>query len=99
MSSNPRAVIPVERIRGPELTVCGGADQVWTSCSYAALIKQRLRSHHHRYNDVFLKEPLADHFVGGLVPFNIPAFLTPTDERARERVWPKVLAFLGTATA
>jgi dienelactone hydrolase len=99
VSSNPRAVIPVERIRGPELTVCGGSDQVWTSCAYADLIRRRLRSHHHPYHDVFLKEPVADHFVGGLVPFNIPAFATPSDEQARERVWPKVLAFLQAAAA
>jgi dienelactone hydrolase len=99
VSSNPRAVIPVERIRGPELTVCGGSDQVWTSCPYADLIRQRLRSHHHPYHDVFLKEPEADHFVGGLVPFNLPEFLTPSDERARELVWPKVLAFLKAASA
>jgi dienelactone hydrolase len=99
VSSNPRAVIPVEHIHGPELTVCGGLDQIWASCPYADLIMRRLRSHHHRYHDVFLEESEADHFVGGLVPFNLPAFLDPSDERAREQVWPRVLTFLKAATA
>src|SRR5262249_41295890 len=34
-SDDPSAAIPVERIQGPILLACGGADTVWVSCPYA----------------------------------------------------------------
>lgn len=37
----PAAVIPVDRIRGPILTLCGGADLIWPSCPYAHAIATR----------------------------------------------------------
>ena len=37
----PGSIIPVERIRGPILTACGGADMVWVSCAYSQAIARR----------------------------------------------------------
>lgn len=60
----PEAIIPVEKIKGPIFTVCGGADTVWTSCSYAADITQRLAARHSPYPHTALSYPGAGHEVG-----------------------------------
>ena len=44
--ANANAIIPVERIDGPLLTVAGIADAVWPAASYAAAIADRLEEHH-----------------------------------------------------
>ena len=97
-TDNPKALFPVEQIAAPILLVCGGNDQRWVSCEYSAEMMARLRSHHDPYPHSLLKEAFAGHDVGSLMP-DEPQFdgTTPTavaDERARESVWPHVLAFL-----
>lgn len=64
----PEAVIPVERINGPVLADCGGADQVWASCSYGEAIMQRLDAHHDPHSHRLLAYPNAGHGVGAIVP-------------------------------
>jgi hypothetical protein len=44
--ADARAIIPVERIRGPVLTASGGFDQLWDSSGFAAAIQRRLSRHH-----------------------------------------------------
>jgi dienelactone hydrolase len=61
-----RAVIPVERIRGPILLTCGELDAVWPSCRYADAITGRLRAHQFAYPVTALGYHDAGHLVGGL---------------------------------
>jgi dienelactone hydrolase len=90
---DPRSVIPVERIRGPVFVSCGENDVVWPSCAYAEAIAAR-RERHHR--PVVLHESdAAGHGTGTLAPYAITTALdSRVDEQARERLWPRLLAFL-----
>ena len=69
--SPPRqqAVIPVERIRGPVVLVCGGRDLVWPSCLYADAIADRLARHGGGGRVTELSYPDAGHSVGEVVPY------------------------------
>jgi dienelactone hydrolase len=60
------AVIPVERIRGPVLMTCGGADNEWSSCGYEQAIVARLKAHHFAYPITALSYLTAGHGVGDL---------------------------------
>lgn len=60
----PAAVIPVEKIRGPVFTSCGGDDTVWPSCTYASAITRRLQATHSPYSHVALNYPDAGHAIG-----------------------------------
>jgi dienelactone hydrolase len=93
----PRAVIPVERIRAQLLLACGGEDATWTSCPYADAIVERRRKEGEA--TTLYRYPRAGHFVGS------PAFayepgVTYTDtsvpwtERGREDLWPRIVAFV-----
>ena len=61
-----RAVIPVERIRGPILLACGGQDLTWPSCGYVDAITARLRAHRFAHPVTALRYPDAGHLIGGL---------------------------------
>lgn len=103
------AVIPDERIRGPVLLVCGGADQVWVSCPYARAINARLTAHHDRYAHELYAYSDAGHGVGSLIPYE-PSQVGPqtsalsgrfpsSNQLASAQVWPHVVAFLRAASA
>jgi dienelactone hydrolase len=95
---DPRAVIPVERIRGPIFANCAENDSVWPSCAYADAIVARLEAHH-RHDYVLHESAAATHGAGTLAPYaisSIPGSLV--DEQARERLWPRLLAFLAAAS-
>jgi pimeloyl-ACP methyl ester carboxylesterase len=64
-----RAVIPVERIRGPIVLICGGQDDVWPSCPYSDAIVQRLARHGQQAQVTELKYPSAGHAVGEVIPY------------------------------
>ena len=66
----PRAVIPVERIRGPILLACGQLDLVWPSCGYVDAITARLRAHRFAHPVTALRYPDAGHLVGGLATWH-----------------------------
>jgi hypothetical protein len=55
-----RAVIPVERIRGPVLLTCGGQDLRWPSCGYVEALTARLRAHGFTHPVTALRYPDAD---------------------------------------
>jgi hypothetical protein len=61
-----RAVIPVERSRGPILLACGEQDLVWPSCAYVDAITARLRAHPSAAPVTALRYGDAGHLVGGL---------------------------------
>lgn len=97
-SDNPAAIIPVERIHGPVLVACGGADQVWRSCLLGQAVLDRRKAHHLTYADHLYHYPDAGHGIGNLLPDNITTALpelqgrTPTDDYAAlEDVWPKII--------
>jgi dienelactone hydrolase len=94
-TDDPKAVIPSEEIDGPILLACGGIDAVIRSCAYGTAIAQRLHAHRDRYPHVFYRLPSAGHQVGALVPYEpVATGNEPADEKAREQLWPHVLAFL-----
>jgi hypothetical protein len=60
---------------------------------------RRLNAHHDRYRHVLYRAPRAGHLAGSLVP-NEPTWAGSdlynlADQRARERLWPRLVAFLG----
>lgn len=100
-ADDPGAIIPVERITGPVLLVCGDHDRLWPSCRYADAISSRLGAHPHTE----LREPDAGHGVGVLVP-NWPSTpdsqnggIQQDDALGRLDAWAKLLAALSTQTA
>jgi dienelactone hydrolase len=94
---DPRAVIPVERIRGPVFATCAENDLLWPSCAYANAIVARLEAHHRRY--AFHESGAAGHIAGTLVPYVLSSFPgSRVDEEARERLWPRLLAFLAASS-
>ena len=72
LPQHPEAVIPVERIAGRLLLVCGEADEVWPSCPMARQIQARLREHR-RPDAILLAHKTAGHRAFGLpVPLDNP---------------------------
>ena len=57
------SVIPVEKIAGPILLICGDLDAVWNSCPNSVAINTRLTSHG-RPAAILLRYSEAGHFVG-----------------------------------
>ena len=102
-SDNEKAVIPVERIKGPVIAVCGGADQVWRSCLLGRAILNRRRSHHTPYTDHLYSYPDAGHGIGNLLPDSIGTplpelegkTLTANDQPLQD-LWTKITADLSS---
>jgi dienelactone hydrolase len=67
--SFPRAIIPVERIRGPILLTCGELDVVWPSCAHTDAITRRLTARNFPYPVTALRYPDAGHLIGGLTAY------------------------------
>jgi pimeloyl-ACP methyl ester carboxylesterase len=57
------AIIPVERINGPVMLICGKADTLWPSCPMAELVAAREKRFRHRVQ--ILEYPDAGHGVFG----------------------------------
>jgi dienelactone hydrolase len=101
-TDDPRAVIPVERIRGPIFLACAEADHTWDSCPFAHAIVRRLEAHHDPYRHILFAAPRAGHMLGSLAPDEPVAaglLSNPVDARGRAAAWSKLLAFLKDATA
>jgi hypothetical protein len=64
-----RAVIAVERIRGPILLTCGQQDVVWPSCGYVDAITARLRAHASASSVTALRYRDVGHLIGGLTAY------------------------------
>jgi dienelactone hydrolase len=105
----PDAVIPVERILGPILLVCGGSDLVWHSCDYAKAIRDRLSAKRVPQPHPVLAYASAGHGVGILVRYepsvgsassvagralDFSGATVDANAIALAKVWPRVLAFL-----
>jgi dienelactone hydrolase len=108
-SDHPSAVIPVEKIHGPVLLLCGQQDALWPSCQFVDDMTHRLAANGFGYPVVALAEPGAGHLVGDPLP-NLPRSSTyvtsprygrlyiggtqAADALGRLDAWPKLLAFL-----
>lgn len=93
------AVIPVEKVAGPVLAVCGGQDTLWTSCPFAQAIMARLDGAKSTQPHQLWTYPLAGHYVDVLLayqPLRLDDYhygLSPeSDAQARADVWPKIVA-------
>jgi dienelactone hydrolase len=64
--NSPASVIPVERIAGPVITVCGAADLLIPSCPFAEAIAHRRGERGTRLGDIHLVYPRSGHLVGAL---------------------------------
>jgi pimeloyl-ACP methyl ester carboxylesterase len=68
-SGTAKAVIPVERIRGPVLLTWGEQDRIWPSCAYVDAITVRLRGQGFAYPVTALRYRDAGHLIGGLTAY------------------------------
>jgi hypothetical protein len=100
------AIMPVERIRGPVMLVCGGRDVIWPSCPMARMVAAQLHAAHFVYPVAVLAFPKAGHAVFGPPrAVSDPTYPdlgslggTPAaNDAARTEDWPAFLAFLDRA--
>jgi uncharacterized protein len=106
LDRHPDAIIPVERINGPVMAICGKADSLWPSCRMSAQIIARLKAHKFPHAFQLLEYADAGHSVfGPAVSPESPAFASlgssggspTTNNAARIDSWPKAVAFIDAA--
>jgi dienelactone hydrolase len=108
LGQHPDAVIPVERIDGPVMLICGKADTLWPSCPMAEQVAARLKAKGFKPRVELLEYADAGHALFG-VPLDKsnPAYPTLAslggsadgNNAARMDNWPRTLAFLDQALA
>ena len=102
-ADRPSALFAVEKIDGPVLLVCGGADQIWPSCPASRQLEARLTAARFPFPHQLLAYDDGGHFVSR--PANDPYVPDPgglpvygsTDQSnplASADAWPKTVAFL-----
>ena len=105
---HPDAAIPVERIKGPVLLLCGEEDSLWPSCPMARAAKARRDQRGGGAGTVLLAYKDAGHFgvgppltKGKEVPRMITMFGGSKEGNVAARAdgWPRTIAFLQTALA
>jgi pimeloyl-ACP methyl ester carboxylesterase len=64
-----RTIIPVERIRGPIVLICGERDFVWPCCHYSDAIVGRMAAYGERRHVIELDYADAGHAVGEALPY------------------------------
>jgi hypothetical protein len=77
-SVDPRALIPVERIRAPVVLTCGDLDLLWPSCDFVDDVTGRLAAKHFAHPVTALRYPDAGHYAGSVSPY------TPVTDEALE---------------
>jgi dienelactone hydrolase len=106
IDAHPDAVIPVERINGPIILVCGQVDTLWPSCPMADQVAVRLHQKDFKPAVQVLTYPDAGHAV-----FGPPVAVTEQTAKslsslggsaagnasARADSWPQALSFLDAA--
>lgn len=65
IDQHPDAVIPVERINGPVMLVCGKADTLWPSCPMSEQVAARLQARRFKHPVQLLEYDGAGHAVYG----------------------------------
>ena len=106
LDKHPDAVIPVERINGPVMLICGKADSLWPSCPMSEQVVDRLKAKGFKHPVELLAYDNAGHAVfGPPVPADSPHFAnlgslggTPQgNEEAREDNWFRAMEFMDSA--
>jgi dienelactone hydrolase len=106
LTRHSKAIIPVERINGPVMLICGSRDSIWPSCRMAAAVVARLRAKRFQHAVAFLKYPHAGHAVfGPPIDPSSPDYAdlgslggsAAANGAARQTAWPDSLAFLDKA--
>jgi dienelactone hydrolase len=106
LAEHPDAIIPVERINGPVMLICGGLDSLWPSCRMSAQVVGRLRANSFRHAFQVLEYPEAGHSVfGPPVSAESPDFVSlgslggssASNNAARIDSWPKAVTFIDAA--
>ena len=106
LAQHADSIIPVERINGPVLLVCGQQDAIWPSCVMSRQIVARLRAKHFRPAAQILENANAGHAVFGIPleisnsNYSLLGSLGGTPEGnnlGRKTSWPKALQFIDTA--
>ena len=100
------AIIPVERINGPVMLVCGKADTLWPSCPMSEQMAARLQARRFKHPVQLLEYDDAGHAVYGqpLDPAN-PRLASLAElggtvegnQSARKDSWARSMAFLDSA--
>lgn len=97
------AIIPVERINGPVMLICGKADTLWPSCPMAEQMVARLKARHFRHAVQLLEYADAGHAVYGppldpasphLASLAALGGTVAGNQAARQDDWPRSLDFL-----
>lgn len=108
LDQHPDAVIPVERIAGPVMLVCGRSDTLWPSCPMAEQVAQRLKAQRFKPPVQLLEYDDAGHAVfGGSWNADNPGMADwpklggsiEGNRAARQDSWPRSLAFLDAVLA
>jgi uncharacterized protein len=106
LHKHTNAIIPVERINGPVMLVCGKADTLWPSCPMAEQVAARLKAKHFHFRVELLEYDDAGHGVfGPPVPIDDPKYptlgsiggSTAGNNDARMKSWSRLLAVLDEA--
>jgi dienelactone hydrolase len=96
--TNRAAIIPVERIRGPVMTVAGLSDMVWPAASYSAAIAERRTAYGKETVTLVYQE--AGHHVGGIpyLPLAVGEYDLESTRKAgalaRTESWQRLLGLL-----
>lgn len=106
LAQHPDAIIPVEKINGPVMVICGTIDSLWPSCRMSAQIVTRLEARKFTHAVRLLEYPDAGHSVfGPTVAPESPAFASlgssggapASNNAARIDSWPKAVSFIDAA--
>jgi uncharacterized protein len=97
------AIIPVERINGPVMLVCGKADTLWPSCPMSDQVAERLQAQHFKHPVQLLEYDAAGHAVFGppldpasprLAALAGDGGTVEGNQAARKDSWARSMAFL-----
>jgi uncharacterized protein len=100
------AIIPVERINGPVMLICGKSDTLWPSCPMAELAAARLKAEHFKHAVKLLEYPDAGHAVFGqpksaddphIEDLTRDGGSIEGNQTARRESWTRAMAFIDAA--
>jgi len=101
LAQHPDATIPVEKINGPVMVICGELDSLWPSCRMSAQVGARLEANNFKHAFQILEYADAGHSVfGPPVASEDPSFSAlggAGGNAARIDSWPKAVAFIDAA--
>ena len=101
LAQHADAIIPVEKINGPVMVICGKLDSLWPSCRMSAQVVARLETNGFKHAYQLLEYADAGHSVFGppVAPEN-PFFTAlggSSGNAARIDSWPKAVTFIDAA--